>query len=228
MKKIAILQSSYIPWKGYFDIIRSVDEFIIYDEAQYTKRDWRNRNLIKTSSGTTWLTIPVKVKGKFNQRISETEVVNEQWANKHWKTILQNYHKTKYFSEISQFLEPLYKTKYNYLSDINFNFIKAISSYMGIKTIIKDSSNYKIIGNPTEKLVAICKQASATEYITGSSAKNYIDNKLFKKENITLTWFNYNNYPQYPQKGDKFIHEVSILDLLFSCGKNSIKYLEAN
>ncbi|MFW5835685.1 MAG: WbqC family protein, partial [bacterium] len=98
-KKIAILQSNYIPWKGYFDIINYVDEFIVYDDAQYTRRDWRNRNLIKTPRGLKWLTIPVEVKGKYTQTIYETKIADKNWAEKHWKSIRHNYNEADCFEE---------------------------------------------------------------------------------------------------------------------------------
>src|SRR5687768_17987150 len=96
-KRIAIVQSNYIPWKGYFDLINSVDEFILFDSAQYTRRDWRNRNLVKTSAGPTWLTIPVATKGKFDQRICDTVVSERNWPQQHWKTIAHWYAKATHF-----------------------------------------------------------------------------------------------------------------------------------
>src|SRR5690242_7600286 len=101
MKKVAILQSNYIPWKGYFDMIASVDEFILYDDMQYTKRDWRNRNQIKTPQGLQWITVPVLVKGKYHQKINETEIYGSDWANEHWKALVQNYKRAKHFDEIA-------------------------------------------------------------------------------------------------------------------------------
>jgi len=108
MKKIAISQSNYIPWKGYFDLINIVDEFVIYDDAQYTKNDWRNRNKVQTQNGPTWLTIPVDTKGKLNQSISQAQVLNQLWRAKHWKTIAQSYAKSPYFTEYKDRFEKLY------------------------------------------------------------------------------------------------------------------------
>src|SRR5208283_1807000 len=95
-KSLAAIQSNYIPWKGYFDIINRVDEFMLYDDAQYTRRDWRNRNKIKTPRGLRWLTIPVRVKGKFHQKICETEISDPGWAAGHWQTLRQNYARAKH------------------------------------------------------------------------------------------------------------------------------------
>ena len=228
MKKIAILQSNYIPWKGYFDLIASVDEFIVYDDMQYTKRDWRNRNKIKTPQGVQWLTIPVLVKGKYFQKIKETEIQDSIWAQEHWKTLEQNYGKAKYFNEISEWLSPLYlENESNKLSLINISFIQSVCKYLEIKTIIKHSWDYPIIDGKTERLVDLCKIAGGTEYVSGPSAKSYIDEKLFQHKNIKLTWFNYMIYPEYPQLWGAFVHEVTILDLLFNCGEESSRFFRS-
>jgi len=108
MKKIAISQSNYIPWKGYFDMIAAVDEFILYDDMQYTRRDWRNRNQIKTPQGVHWLTVPVLVKGKYYQKIKDTQIDGADWALVHWKSLIQNYRATPHFNDIAAWLEPLY------------------------------------------------------------------------------------------------------------------------
>ena len=112
MKKIAILQSNYIPWKGYFDLINMVDEFVLYDDVQYTHRDWRNRNKIKTSHGLKWLTIPVRQE-RFEQKIIETKVIDKRWNTKHWKSLVQNYSKAKYFNEYKYIFEELWNVPYN-------------------------------------------------------------------------------------------------------------------
>lgn len=226
MKKIAILQSNYIPWKGYFDIIASVDEFILYDDMQYTRRDWRNRNQIKTPQGLQWLTVPVKVKGKFDQKIKDTEIDGSTWASLHWKTILQNYQTSPHFEEIASWLSPLYKSEsFTHLSQLNSQAIKTICNYLNINTIIKKSSDYDLIEGKTTRLADLCVQAGGTEYISGPSAKGYIEESIFNERNIKLTWFDYCGYLEYPQLWGDFRHEVSILDLLFNCGKNSPQYM---
>ncbi len=151
MKKVAIVQSNYIPWKGYFDLIASVDEFIIYDDMQYTKRDWRNRNQIKTPHGPQWLTIPVKVKGRYEQKIRETESDGIEWRELHWKMLKQNYSRAPYFAEISEWLCPIYNANYLNLSDINCSFLMGICDYLDIKTRITNSSDYKLIDGKSER-----------------------------------------------------------------------------
>ena len=230
MKKVAILQSNYIPWKGYFDLINSVDEFIFYDEMQYTKRDWRNRNKIKTPNGTVWLSIPVSDKGyqKNHQQIKDITIADFFWTKKHWNTIIQNYKKAQFFKEYSAFFEELYFAKEEkYLCEVNYKFIHAINNILGINTKISFSTEYTLIDGKTERLIDLVNQAKGTEYLSGPAAKDYIDEKLFEKEKIKLTWMNYSGYPEYNQLYPPFEHGVSILDLIFSCGKNAADYMKS-
>ena len=227
MKKIAVSQSNYIPWKGYFDLIAAVDEFIIYDDTQYTRRDWRNRNIIKTPQGLQWLTVPVVGKGRYFQKIYETEIAGSTWAKNHWRALAQNYSRSPYFEEIASWLEPLYlRETYTQLSPLNLRFIKSVCEYLAIDTLITSSSCYKPRGDKSERLVHLCLQAGGSKYISGPTAKRYIDEEVFSNADIALTWFNYGGYPKYPQLWGKFKHEVSILDLLFNCGKESGQFMK--
>ena len=226
MKKVAILQSNYIPWKGYFDMIAAVDEFILYDDMQYTRRDWRNRNQIKTSQGLQWLTVPVRVKGKYDQKIRDTEIDGTDWALTHWKALAQNYRKAPHFDEIAAWLEPLYLAKtYTNISQLNRQFIESVCDYLGIKTVISNSWDYTLLDGKTERLADLCKQAGGTEYISGPSAKDYVEANVFADMNIKLTWFDYAGYPEYPQQWGDFTHGVTILDLLFNCGRDAPRYM---
>jgi hypothetical protein len=226
MKKVAILQSNYIPWKGYFDMIAAVDEFILYDDMQYTRRDWRNRNQIKTPQGVQWLTVPVQVKGKYDQKIKDTLIDGSDWATAHWKTLVQNYRRAPHFLEVAQWLEPLYLSEsYTNISKLNRRFIEVICHYLGIKTIISNSWDYNLLDGKTERLADLCMQAGGTEYISGPSAKDYVDESVFNNMKIQLTWFDYAGYPEYPQLWAEFTHGVTILDLLFNCGKDAPKYM---
>lgn len=226
MKKIAVLQSNYIPWKGYFDLIAAVDEFILYDDMQYTRRDWRNRNQIKTPQGSQWLSIPVLVKGKYHQKIVETEIDGFAWAKVHWKSLTLNYRNAPHFNEVAEWLEPLYLSDSHLnLSALNRQFIEAICKYLGINTKITNSWDYDLIEGKSERLADLCLQAGGAEYISGPSAKNYIDESVFSDRNITLTWFDYAGYPEYPQLWGEFTHGVTILDLLFNCGKDARQYM---
>jgi hypothetical protein len=226
MKKVAILQSNYIPWKGYFDMIAAVDEFILYDDMQYTRRDWRNRNQIKTPQGQQWLTIPVKVKGKYFQTIRETEIDGMDWAVTHWNMITQNYKKTPYFDEVTAIFAPLYQRHYSHLSPLNRDFIEAVCAYLGINTKISNSWDYELLEGKTERLVALCVQAGGTDYISGPAAKDYVEEHFFIERGVKLHWFDYSGYPEYPQRWGDFVHGVSILDLLFNCGKEAPNYMK--
>ena len=226
MKKVAILQSNYIPWKGYFDMIAAVDEFILYDDMQYTRRDWRNRNKIKTPQGSVWLTVPVKVKGQYFQKIRDTEIDGTTWAATHWKSLAQHYARAPHFKEIREWLEPLYmERRYSHLSVLNRTLLEAVCRYLGIGTRISNSWDYTLVDGKTERLADLCRQAGATEYISGPAARDYIDEQVFTAYGIKLTWFNYEGYPEYPQLWGEFTHFVSILDLLFNCGKDSPRYM---
>jgi len=228
LKKVAISQSNYIPWKGYFNNIKSVDEFVLYDDMQYTKRDWRNRNKIKTQNGLKWLTIPVEVKGRFYQKIKDTKISDENWHIKHLDILKNNYAKAKCYKDVVGFIEELYHTAtQKYLSEINRHFLSKICTFLEIDTKISFSSDYKLLKEgKTERLVDLCLQLGASEYYTGSAAKNYMDNSLFEKGNISVFYFDYSNYPEYSQLYGKFEHNVSILDLIFNEGNTANNYLK--
>lgn len=225
MKRVAILQSNYIPWKGYFDMIAAVDEFIIYDDMQYTKNDWRNRNRIKTPKGLEWLTIPAGQ--DISRLIKDVELSDFRWQIKHWKTLVSNYGKSPCFDNVAEWLQPLYLTQqHTNLSSLNCQFIKSICNYLKIETKISHSWDYTLAEGKTERLVDLCVQAGATEYISGPAAKNYLDEKLFSDKKIQLEWFDYSGYPHYLQLWGGFTHEVSILDLLFNCGERATEYMK--
>jgi len=227
MKKILITQSNYIPWKGYFDNIAQCDIFVVYDDMQYTKRDWRNRNYIKTPHGPDWLTIPVNVKGRYFQKINETVISDPDWPDSHWHILKQYYSRSTFFKDISPWIEELYKNAtYLTITEINVHFLKAICKFLGINTIFIDSREFTLVEGKTEKLVAICRELNATEYYTGPSAKNYIDETLFQAEGISLKYFNYAGYAEYPQLYEPFEHGVSILDLILNVGQDSKKFLK--
>ena len=227
-KTVAILQSNYIPWKGYFDLIRSVDEFILYDEVQYTRRDWRNRNKIKTADGTQWLTVPVEVKGKYFQKINETLISESGWEKNHWTRICSAYSKAPYFKEYKSYFEKLYsECNSKYLSEINEKFILEICQILAIKTKITKSTTYPTETiDPSERLLRICLQAQAKNYVSGPAAKDYLDVDIFRNNGIEVQWMEYSGYPEYPQSYPPFDHYVSVLDLIFNVGPNAQACME--
>jgi hypothetical protein len=227
-KTVAVLQSNYIPWKGYFDLIATVDEFILYDDMQYTRRDWRNRNKIKTSAGPLWLTIPVEVKGRFSQSIRETRIADPGWAEDHWKTIQHNYAHAAFFRQYRDVFADLYLScRETFLSRVNARFINAICGLLGIPTMISWSMDYAMIEGKTERLVDLCRQTGATEYVSGPSARGYLDEQLFRDAGMTVRWMEYENYPAYPQVHPPFVHSVSVVDLILNTGPDARKYMKS-
>lgn len=225
MKRVAILQSNYIPWKGYFDLIAAVDEFILYDDVQFTKNDWRNRNRIKTPRGIEWLTVPTG--GKIGRRIRDVHLPNPIWQQKHWKTLEANYGRARHFAEVAEWLAPLYlQHRWNALSDLNRSLIEHVCGYLGITTKISSSCDYQLGAGRSLRLVDLCEQAGASEYVTGPSAKAYLDESLFSQRHMRVTWFDYSGYSEYRQLwGLPFVHEVSVLDVLFNCGADSVHHV---
>jgi hypothetical protein len=225
MKRVAILQSNYIPWKGYFDIIHFVDEFIWYDDVQYTKNDWRNRNKIITANGAQWLTVPCS--GKGGLLINQVELKDPKWQEKHWKTLTNAYSKAPFFSQFREFFKELYLgCRWEMLYLMNRAFVERIShEILGIKTIFGDSTDYDVQGKKQGKLLGIIEKAGADTYLSGPAAKNYIDEDEFHRQNISLEWMDYSGYPEYPQIYGEFTHSVTILDLLFNVGDETPWYI---
>lgn len=223
--KVAVIQSNYIPWKGYFDIINDVDLFIFYDDVQYTKNDWRNRNQIRTHQGLEWLTIPVGE--NINRVISDVNIPTAHWQKKHWKSLQQNYGKAPFFKMYQSFFEELYiNHKWESLSALNQFIIKHISTeFLGITTQFTSSENYNINGKKLDRLLNLLQYVGTKEYISGISAQSYIEESIFAKLNIKLTYKDYSNYPKYNQLYAPFYHNVSILDILFNCGPEAPYYI---
>ena len=226
MKSVMISQSNYIPWKGYFDMIASVDVFVVYDEVQYTKNDWRNRNLIKTKNELQWLTIPVKQKS-LSQTICETEVFNTNWKKKHIGSLQSNYGKALFFKEFKERIFKIYELSSTSLSEINLRFIKEICAILEIETRIIDSRSLNLSGNKQQRLVQACRKLNANTYLSGPAAKSYIDEDFFTSNQIKLEWMDYSGYKTYNQLHPPFKHEVSILDLIFNEGANAKKFLKS-
>jgi len=227
-KSVAIVQSNYIPWKGYFDLINMVDEFILLDDVQYTRRDWRNRNRIKTPQGLKWLTIPVEVSGRYYEKIYKICVSDPKWPRRHWDTIRANYAKAACFDEYRDMLEELYlETHETMLSQINFRFLKAFCGLLGITTKLSWSMDYQGEEGKNERILAMCQQAGATKYISGPAAKGYLDENLFAAHGIEVCWMDYSGYPEYPQLHPPFEHGVTILDLILNRGACAPKHMKS-
>lgn len=228
-KRIAIIQSNYIPWKGYFDVLASVDEFILYDDMQYTRRDWRNRNRIKTAQGTQWLTIPVEAKGKYFQKIHETRISEPDWWRIHWATLRHAYGSAPYFAAYRDRFEQAYSSLAGEwsLSRINRALIEVVCELMHIRTKISWSMDYPLSGGKTERLIGLCLAAGGRSYLSGPAAREYMDADQFKAAGIQLCYADYSGYSEYPQLNGPFEHAVTVLDLIFNTGPDARSYLKA-
>lgn len=216
-KRVAVSQSNYIPWIGYFDLIDSVDAFVIYDEVQFTRRDWRNRNRIKTPQGPKWLTIPVESKGNYYSKISDMTVSDPGWAEKHWKTLEYNYRKARGFAEVEPWLKSAYESvDSRTLSHINMHFLERILAVLGISTELHLSSSFHLPEDRNERLLTICENLGATEYVSGPAARSYLAEDQFNSSGLRVEWFNYPKYPQYSQLWGDFVPHLSVVDGFFN------------
>jgi hypothetical protein len=226
-RRVAISQSNYIPWKGYFDFVNSVDEFIILDDVQFTKRDWRNRNKLKGPAGVCWLSIPIQVKGRYFQKINEAQIADSNWAVHHWKTIESLYTHAKCFNTYRDRIKTLYiQSDMTHLTDINKSFLHGICDLLGIKTRFRDSREFTVGEGRTERLVDLCRQVSATSYWCGPRSRDYLEEWRFRDAEIEVVYMDYSSYPEYPQLYGPFLHDVSILDLIFNTGDDAGRYLK--
>jgi hypothetical protein len=231
-KTVVITQSNYIPWRGYFDMIRMADELILLDCVQFTRRDWRNRNQIKTPNGTQWLTIPVETKGLYSQAVDETRIAATDWAQSHIRALELNYRRAAGFESTSPWLfEALRRAGgFPLLSESNQYLLGEICIRLGISTpIIRctdivDRSELLHI-EPTQRLLNLCRAAGATHYLSGPAARAYMDTSLFAEHGVAIAWMDYEGYPQYGQCWGPFEPRVSIADLLLNCGDQARNFL---
>jgi hypothetical protein len=227
-RKIAILQSCYLPWKGYFDIIGSVDVFVVYDDVQFRKNHWHNRNLIKTHQGMRWLSVPVSKPEGIQTAIRDIRLAG-RFAEKHWRSIEQAYARAAAFDRYGPALKSLFEAAdgLDHLTPLNLMFIKAITKILGFNTEFVMAEALNIAGCRTERLVGICKALGATSYLSGPAAKTYLDLTEFDRAGVTVEWMDYSDYPSYGQLHGNFVHEVSIVDLLLNAGAKAIDFMKA-
>lgn len=216
---MAIIQSAYIPWRGFFDLIGRCDEYVILDGAQFAKRHWHNRNKILTQNGPLWLTIPVRTKSRFDQPIDDVEV-SEPWAEKHWRSIASNYHRAAHAQNLAPRIENLFQAAASetHLTKINEIFLREIGSLLKLQTKLTRDTTYAPTGSKTARLLDICIKANATHYLSGPSAQDYLDESMFVEAGIKVEWMKYPQYPSYAQAWPGFEPAVTILDLLLNAG----------
>ncbi|MEZ0168393.1 WbqC family protein [Microvirga sp. TS319] len=232
-KSVVITQSNYIPWRGYFDMLRSADQVILLDSVQYTRRDWRNRNRIKTSNGPVWLTIPVEAKGRYNQAIDETLISDTDWANSHLRSIELAYRRAPHFNMIFPELVDLLRDAATelYLTKVNERLIRAICQRLGIDVPITRCSEVldRVVlrtMEPTQRLLELCLASGATRYLSGPAAKAYLDVSPFSQSGIEVDWMDYSGYSEYPQLWGGFDPTLSIIDLLLNTGLEAGSFLK--
>lgn len=225
MKTVVILQSNYIPWKGYFDLLHEADEFVIYDDRQYTRQDWRNRNQVKTQAGVKWISIPVV--GKFGQRIDETAIADREWAARHWQYLTQLYRQAPYFKLYAESVEALYLAAADIplLSVVNRLFLEGVGRLLGLSVRLRSSAEFRLMEGRTERLVELCRATGATRYVSGPAARSYLQQDLFAQAGIDVVFKSYEGYPEYPQLFPPFTHGVTALDLLFNVGPDAPWYI---
>jgi hypothetical protein len=224
--KVGIIQSNFLPWRGYFDFIREVDLFIIHDDLQYTKGDWRNRNRIKTPHGTEWITVPVHYK-RTSQLIDETTIdYNTPWNQRILNRIQSSYQHTPYFKMYFPELSELLMGHAETISALNVRLIRWTCALLNIDTPIALSRNFNPTGSKTERLVSILSKVSATTYLSGVAAKAYLIPEMFEAEGIKLEFKVY-DYPEYAQLYPPYDPFVTILDLMFMEGKQSFNYIKS-
>jgi len=224
-----ILQPSYIPWRGYFHQIHDADVFIFYDDVQYDKHGWRNRNRIKAPGGTQWLTVPVLSKGNVTSglRIDEVRIdPTQHWAAKHWTALRQVYGKTPHFARYAPVLEPFFSTPPSMLAELAISLTETIArEFLGIRnTRFARASQLGIEGTKTGRLVALARAFGASRYLSGPAASDYLDEQEFRDAGIAVEYMRY-DYPEYPQRFPPFEPSVSVLDLLFMVGPDAPRYI---
>lgn len=224
--RVVAIQSNYIPWKGYFDLLAHADTVVLFDSVQSTKNDWRNRNLVKTHGGKAWLTIPIRHSTAL--RVREVEVAAEGWHRKHLQTIRQAYARVPFAASLLPEIEAWYGEagRQDRLAEVNRVFIRAVCARLGVAPrflevhdVLPDETHDRL--EPTARLVETCRRVGATAYLSGPAAKDYLDESQFEAAGIAVEWFDYAGYPEYPQLHGPFDHAVSILDLLLMNGPAS-------
>lgn len=227
--RVVIIQSNYVPWKGYFDLLHHADTVVFLDTVQSTKNDWRNRNQIKTQAGKSWLTVPIRHSNAL--RVREVEIAQPGWATKHFRTLSQAYGRAPFASQVLPAIGALYEEAAGLqrLSEVNRVFIRGACAMLGISTplleverLLSDGENDAL--EATARLVEICRRLGATSYLTGPAARAYLEEKAFAAAGVRVEWFDYHGYPEYQQLHGVFDHAVSILDLLLMTGPGARAY----
>ena len=224
MKRVGIIQSSYVPWRGYFDFIRSVDLFVIYDDVQYSTGSWRNRNQLKMRDGLRWLTVPVHA--SVSRAIDETPLALDEgdWRPRHRRMLEEALGTAPYFDDALRLWQAGVADEAASIGALNVRLLRAITEYLGIRTEIRMSRPYAARGAKTERLIDLLQKVGATTYVSGPTARGYLDEGAFHRAGINLEYKSY-DYEPYPQLWGPFVGTVSILDLIANTGPRAPHYL---
>ena len=218
MKTLVVLQPGYLPWLGFFDQMRRSDTFVYYDDVQFDKHGWRNRNRIKSESGPQWLTVPVLHHGKGQPLIIDTLIdTRSGWARKHAGTLRQYYAKAPYLKRYLPELEELLNRPWTYLVDLDIAVVDLLAGWLKLTPTVLRASQLGIGGTQSERLINLCVHLGANRYLSGNAASDYLDVSAFEKHGIEVTWQDY-HHPIYPQQHGPFVPYLSAIDLLLNCG----------
>ena len=225
-RTLVVLQPGYLPWLGFFDQLRRADVFIYYDDVQYDKHGWRNRNRIKTQTGPQWLTVPVLHHGRALPRILDVEIDRrQQWARKHVASLRQAYARAAYAALYLPELEEMLGRPWERLVDLDIALVEMMSRWLGLSRRIERSSELNVPGQQSERLLRLCQHVGAGRYLSGSAARVYLDAGLFERNGISVEWQDF-AHPIYRQLHGDFVPYLSTIDLLLNCGDESLAVLE--
>jgi hypothetical protein len=222
---LVVLQPGYLPWLGYFDLLKKADVFVHYDDVQFDKHGWRNRNRVKGPKGAIWLTVPVLHSGRLGQSILDVEIDDRQdWRRKHLSTISQLYARAPFIDALLPRLRDIIKRAWPRLVDLDLALIDWLAAEIGIRTPRHRTSGLDIGGDRNERLVNLCHCFGATRYLSGEAARDYLDEARFAAAGIEVVWHNY-SHPTYAQQHGEFVPYLSVLDLLLNVGEKSLSVL---
>ena len=225
VNRVVALQPSYLPWIGYFEQMERADQFVFLDNVQFTRRDWRNRNKIRTNEGWAWLTVPVQQKNRYTQLLKETRIDNStNWSKKHCETIRLNYSRAPFFEVYYPYFESIYGKQWEFLLDLCYGTTEYLKEVLNITTPTSKSSNLPLEGAKAGLILNLCQQMGATHYLTGGLARDYLSQEDFSRKGIELEYQEY-NHPKYSQRYPGFIPNLSLIDLLFNVGDESLDVL---